>query len=111
MNADYPVVNIGDKKRPIYLPVEACKVLPGQPVVTKLDPNQTREMIQFACCIPYEDADSIVQVDGDVLGLHPPTNAALRSELTIKPALITVAARVLTPPQITCTKTALPKQG
>jgi hypothetical protein len=38
---------------------------------------------------------------GEVLGLSPPTNAALgKSEMTIKPTLITVHARVLQPPQI-----------
>jgi hypothetical protein len=55
MNASYTVVNVGDKKHPVYLPVETCKFLPNQPVVAKLNPDQTREIIWFACRTPARE--------------------------------------------------------
>jgi eukaryotic translation initiation factor 2C len=101
MNADLPVVNIGNSDQPTYLPVEACKVLPGQCVATKLNSKQTREMILFACRKPADNANFIVEAGAKVLGLNPPTNPALgKKELTINPMLITVQARVLQAPQI-----------
>ncbi|KAI9729649.1 MAG: hypothetical protein M1818_008452 [Claussenomyces sp. TS43310] len=101
MDPKLPVVNVGNRQRPSYLPAEACRVLPGQPMGGKLSPDQTRRMIEFACRPPKANADFIVGPGKDVLGLsRSPTNAVNQYGLSVGQSLITVAARILTPPRI-----------
>jgi eukaryotic translation initiation factor 2C len=97
----FPVINVGNKQSPCYLPVEACQVLPGQVSGAKLSSDQTRTLISFACREPLDNADSIVGAGRRVLSLDPPRNAALmKNGLTVLPELITVEARVLKPPPL-----------
>jgi hypothetical protein len=70
-----PVVNVGNKEHPMYLPAEVCVVLPGQPIGRRLSPLQTQEMITFACRKPWENANSIVGDGRAVLGLNPAANS------------------------------------
>jgi eukaryotic translation initiation factor 2C len=101
MVEQFPVINVGNRQFPRYLPVEACQVLPGQISGAKLSGDQTRWMIGFACRKPSENADSIVGAGRKVLSLDPPRNAALKKNgLNVLPGLITVQARVLPPPQV-----------
>ncbi|TVY49146.1 Protein argonaute 1B [Lachnellula occidentalis] len=96
-----PVVNVGNREHPSYLPAEVCVVLPGQTIKRRLSPDQTQQMITFACRRPYQNADSIVTDGKAVLGLNPQVNAmTAQFGLTIGNSLITVAARVLAPPAI-----------
>ncbi|KAL2075619.1 hypothetical protein VTL71DRAFT_562 [Oculimacula yallundae] len=96
-----PVVNVGNKENPNYLPAEVCQVLSGQPVKRRLSPDQTAEMIKFACRKPYENADSIIGDGRNVLGLNAQSGAKAGSfGLQVGSSLITVSARVLPPPQI-----------
>ncbi|PWY71079.1 protein PIWIL3 [Aspergillus sclerotioniger CBS 115572] len=96
-----PVVNVGTKERPSYLPVEVCQVEPGQPANTKLSPEQTSSMIRFAVRPPNANAESIVTQGTDVLGLEGSKNPILaqfgvENELQ----LITVLGRVLPAPKL-----------
>lgn len=43
-----PVVNIGTKHRPIYIPAEHCNITGGQSYKKELDDNQQAEMRGFA---------------------------------------------------------------
>ncbi|KAH6724161.1 QDE2 protein [Leptodontidium sp. MPI-SDFR-AT-0119] len=96
-----PVVNVGNKEHPMYLPAEVCVVLPGQPIGRRLSPLQTQEMITFACRKPWENANSIVGDGRAVLGLNPADNSISKAfGIQVGSSLVTVAARVLTPPQI-----------
>ncbi|TVY86725.1 Protein argonaute 1B, partial [Lachnellula willkommii] len=96
-----PIVNVGNREHPNYLPAEVCVVLPGQTIKRRLSPDQTQQMITFACRKPNQNADSIVTDGKAVLGLNPQANAmTARFGLTIGTSLITVAARVLAPPAI-----------
>ena len=72
-----PVVNVGNKENPSYLPAEVCIVLPGQFSQSKLDPSQTQEMIKFAVRKPWENADSITQEGIRTVGLLPQANVNL----------------------------------
>ena len=74
-----PVVNVGTKESPSYLPVEACQVEPGQPANTKLSGEQTRYMLGFAVRPPNANAGSIVKQGKDVLCLEGSTNPTLVS--------------------------------
>ncbi|TVY52831.1 Protein argonaute 1B [Lachnellula cervina] len=96
-----PIVNVGNREHPNYLPAEVCVVLPGQTIKRRLSPDQTQQMITFACRRPNQNADSIVTDGKAVLGLNPQANAmTARFGLTIGTSLITVAARILAPPAI-----------
>jgi len=70
-----PVVNVGNREHPSYLPAEVCVVLPGQTIKRRLSPDQTQQMITFACRKPNQNGDSIVTDGKAVLGLNPQANA------------------------------------
>jgi hypothetical protein len=72
-----PVVNVGNRENPTYLPLQVCYVLPGQPSKSKLDPNQTQQMIRFAVRRPFENATSIVNQGLQTAGLSASTNPLL----------------------------------
>lgn len=101
-NINSPVVNVGNRDHPSYLPAEVCMILPGQTIKRRLSPDQTAQMITFACRRPWENANSIVSDGKAVLGLRSGSNPTLaKFGLAVGDALITVAARVLNPPAIT----------
>lgn len=86
----------------MYLPSEVCEVVPGQPVGTKLSPNQTSEMLRFAVMgrKPAQNAQSIATKGVGMLGLDP-INATLSAfGVKINTSMITVQGRVLSPPKV-----------
>ena len=76
-NPDIPVVNVGNRENPSYLPADVCVVMPGQNSGAKLDPNQTQNMITFAVRKPWENANSIVQQGPNTVGLLPQANVSM----------------------------------
>ncbi|KAK3709738.1 hypothetical protein LTR37_010765 [Vermiconidia calcicola] len=56
---DQPVLNVGTKGDPQYLPIELCYVIPGQPYRRILAGEHTAEMIKFAVRPPNVNAMSI----------------------------------------------------
>lgn len=78
-----PVVNVGTREKPVYLPVEVCEVEAGQPVKSKLSSQQTANMLSFAVRgrTPAQNAQSIVSKGVGVLGIGHPLNATLVSEM------------------------------
>lgn len=78
-----PVVNVGNKENPSYLPVEACEVVPGQPANTKLSPGQTASMIDFSVRKPYLNAKAIVDEGATVLGLPNANQTLVRHSLRV----------------------------
>ncbi|KAI1080743.1 Piwi-domain-containing protein [Whalleya microplaca] len=96
-----PVVNVGTRDNPTYLPPEVCQVLPGQSARAKLDPGQTQHMIRFAVRKPFENATAIVQKGLSTAGLTASSNPLLaRFGASINPSLITVPGRVLNSPKV-----------
>jgi len=71
MNLDpkMPVMNVGNRQNPSYLPVEVCMVEQGQPAGAKLSGDQTRHMLNFAVRTPALNAGSVVNRGNRVLGL------------------------------------------
>jgi hypothetical protein len=82
VNANLPVVNVGTRERPVYLPADVCEVEAGQPVKNKLSPRQTQNMLNFAVKgrMPAQNAQSIASKGVGVLGIGQPLNATLVSE-------------------------------
>jgi len=83
-DASMPVVNVGNKENPSYLPVEACEVVLGQPSNSKLSPGQTAAMIDFSVRKPYMNANSIVNQGADVLGLPAASKTLVRACATVQ---------------------------
>ncbi|OAT14109.1 RNA interference and silencing protein, variant [Blastomyces gilchristii SLH14081] len=100
-NPDLPVVNIGSRERPIYLPPDVCIVLPGQAPNMTLSTTQTQQMIKFAVRRPALNAKSINTKGAQILGASQPANSTLAGfGLAVQPGLITVPGRVLQGPQV-----------
>ncbi|CAK7201643.1 hypothetical protein SEUCBS139899_004352 [Sporothrix eucalyptigena] len=96
-----PVVNVGNREHPAYLPAEVCVVLPGQPANAKLDPAQTQQLIKFAVRRPHESQNFITSQGLAMAGLTTATNPRLQPfGLDAAAQLITVPGRVLTVPRI-----------
>jgi len=101
LNPNSPVLNVGNRENPSYLPAEVCLVTPGQTIKRRLSPDQTQQMITFACRKPWENGNSIVSDGKTVLGLGRGANPTLAQfGLAVGDSLITVAARVLPAPAI-----------
>ncbi|KAL8294351.1 hypothetical protein RB597_007939 [Gaeumannomyces tritici] len=99
--SDLPVVNVGTRENPTYLPPEVCIVIPGQCANSKLDPTQTQQMIRFAVRKPGDNANSIVYEGLSTIGLSNNTNSLLSQfGVSINPGLITVPGRVLDEPKV-----------
>ena len=96
-----PVVNVGQRTTPSYLPVDVCMVVLGQASNAKLSPTQTQQMITFAVRKPVENASSITTNGVEVLGIGGQLNATLRRfNLSVSPGLINVPGRVLVGPSV-----------
>jgi len=76
-NPGFPVVNVGTRENPTYLPPEVCVVIPGQMAKAKPSPAQTQQMIRFAVRRPWENAGSVVDDGLQAVGLSPRTNVLL----------------------------------
>lgn len=96
-----PVINVGNRGNPSYLPVDVCIVLRGQPSNAKLSPAQTQQMIRFAVRRPAENATSITTNGVQVLGIGAQSNATLRRfNFSVPATLINVPGRVLVGPPV-----------
>jgi eukaryotic translation initiation factor 2C len=118
LNEQYPVLNVGSSENPSYLPAEVCVVLPGQVIKRRLSPDQTQQLITFACRKPWENGSSIVGDGKAALGLNASSNPFLvilatgstfesrtnvcqgTMGIQVGQGLITVAARLLPPPAL-----------
>lgn len=101
-NPGLPVINVGNREHPTYLPAEVCVVLPGQPARAKLDPSQTQQLIRFAVRRPHENQNFITNEGLAMAGLTAATNPRLKGfGLDAASRLITVPGRVLQSPRIT----------
>lgn len=76
-NTQYPVVNVGDERRPIYVNPFFCWVIPGQVYNPKLNPELMDRMLGFAVRQPADNASSIKNKAIDVVGLSPTSNPSL----------------------------------
>ncbi|KAI7191262.1 Piwi-domain-containing protein [Hortaea werneckii] len=122
-----PVLNVGTKADPQYLPVELCTVVAGQPFKRLLQGDQNSEMLKFAARTPNLNAMSIAgtqESPGNALRLfrllNPnDPNGEIVQRSTVKPwgfqvgtDMITVPGRILNNPQIKYgSKSVTPRGG
>lgn len=97
LNPRLPVINVGSKKKPTYLPAELCKVI-EQPYYGRLTDRETANMINVACNPPATNAASIVNDGLRLLGLRDGPIDGFN--ITVESEMIVVPVRVLPPPQL-----------
>lgn len=96
---EYPFLPCLIVGRDVFLPMEVCEVMPGQRMTKKLNEKQTAEMIKFTCQKPHVRANKIRQ--GFSL-LQFRDNAYMQQfDVSVKPEMAVVKARVLPTPRIT----------
>ncbi|CAI4213970.1 unnamed protein product [Parascedosporium putredinis] len=100
LDPNVPIVNVGTRERPTYLPAEACNVLPGQNANTKLSPEQTQNMIRFAVRKPCDNAESITRDGLRTAGLTSSNPLLSQFGLSFSSGLIKVPGRVLPEPKV-----------
>ncbi|KAK5079065.1 hypothetical protein LTR64_002514 [Lithohypha guttulata] len=89
-----PVVNVGNRKNPIYMPSEVCTIKLNQDYRNKLSPDATAEMIKHAVRRAPVNAQTIVS---NGIGLLKHNSEAMLNTFGVKidPSMIVVSARVL----------------
>ncbi|KAL1868840.1 hypothetical protein Plec18167_008145 [Paecilomyces lecythidis] len=97
---ELPVVNVGSRDNPMYLPAEVCEVRAGQAANAKLSSKQTQNMITFAVRRPVDNAESIVTSGVRMLGLNSANPTLNAFGINVNPSLITVPGRVLNSPDV-----------
>ena len=98
-----PVMNVGTRDNPSYLPVDVCVVQRGQQARTKISPSQTQQMMSFAVRKPLQNAISITTNGPQILGFgaQATTDSTMaRFNMSVTPNLITVPGRVLNAPNV-----------
>ncbi|KAI6130657.1 Piwi-domain-containing protein [Pisolithus croceorrhizus] len=114
---DWPVINVAGKKspHPVYVPVELCWIADDQLYRGKLEDNEAREMIKFACRKP-DDNRVLIDEGLRLLGFSKPNvtgakqsmptnvkidNATLGNfDVTVDPYMVDILARVLPCPKL-----------
>ena len=100
---DLPVLNVGSRNNPTYLPIELATVLPGQPVRRLLSGLQTTAMINFAARAPHLNAESIAGTPGNglkTMGFNGPAQTLNNFGFNVGTELISVPGRILPTPKV-----------
>lgn len=93
-----PVVNVGTRERPVYLPMEVCDIIPGQGFGGEPSMIQRQNMIRFSCRRPPQNYDSIVTDGLDIMGISEGDTKAVG--IKARKEMVTVHARILNPPNL-----------
>ncbi|CAK9150489.1 unnamed protein product [Ilex paraguariensis] len=94
-----PALLAGSDAKPVYLPMEICKIVEGQRYTKKLNEKQVTALLRATCQRPGERERSIRQV----VGYNNYNNDKLVNEefgIQVRPDLTSVDARVLPPPTL-----------
>ncbi|XP_006457125.1 argonaute-like protein [Agaricus bisporus var. bisporus H97] len=102
-----PVINVGNKRKPNYLPAELCEIIPGCVFRDRLSAMETKNMMNVACNPPHENAQAITQTGFPFLGFsneqgnNNNTNSPLEPfGISIDPEMVVIPSRELGPPTI-----------
>eukprot|EP00258_Populus_trichocarpa_P042759 XP_024458778.1 protein argonaute MEL1 [Populus trichocarpa] len=94
--ASWPALQSGNDSRPIFLPMECCKIIEGQRYSKKLNEKQVTALLREACRRPVEREHSIEQI----VHFNDVAQDDLAKEfgVSVKKELTCIDARVLPPP-------------
>lgn len=105
---DMPIVNLGNRERPLWVPAELCTILPGQPFRKRLDPDQTAKMTKCGVMRPAESAGHIVNSVPDILGIESGRQNLEAYGLKMGTKMVTVPGRLLKAPTVKLRTTSGP---
>lgn len=96
-NPDFPCVSVGTVRR-IYLPIELCRVQPGQNIRARAGPNQTRALIRHAATSTTIRKSKIFEMFNSFR--HNANDVMQGFRLSLDSEFIKVIARNIQPPTI-----------
>ncbi|PSK42736.1 Protein argonaute [Elsinoe australis] len=98
----WPVVNVGTRDKPTWVPLQLCMMAPAQAVRRMLSGDQTSNMITFAARAPHANAEKIVTEGTAMFKLTVAGQASSHNNfgIGINPSLIKVPARFFQPPRL-----------
>nr|CAD1818338.1 unnamed protein product [Ananas comosus var. bracteatus] len=94
----WPCLQAGNDKRPIYLPMEVCKIVEGQRYAKKLNERQVANILRATCQRPQQREQSILEMAA--FNDYKNDKYAKEFGMTIADQLVSVDARVLPPPTL-----------
>ncbi|XP_049523406.1 protein argonaute-2-like isoform X2 [Dermacentor silvarum] len=94
-----PCIQAGTPNRPVYLPLEACHIVEGQPYRKKLSESMTTEMIRRTAQPPAQRFRSIMSSVRDVVDKSRPYLDEFGIKVSTNPTQL--KGRVLDPPSLT----------
>lgn len=94
--ASWPSLQCGSDKKPIYIPMEMCKIVEGQRYSKKLNEKQVTNLLREACKRPRERKDNIQWIADN--NTYNEEGLADEFGLSVNTQLTSINARVLPPP-------------
>ncbi|PSR89903.1 Protein argonaute like [Actinidia chinensis var. chinensis] len=96
--ASLPALQAGSDSKPAYLPIEYCKIVPGQRYTKKLNERQVTAMLRATCQRPNEREQSINKMV--VFNNYNSDTLVNEFGIRVRAELAEVEARVLPPPML-----------
>nr|GMD25443.1 protein argonaute 5 [Ipomoea batatas] len=94
-----PAIQSGNDARPVYIPMEVCKIVKGQRYTRKLNERQVTQLLRATCKRPPEREEMIKEIIRKNAYNEKPL---VKDEfgMQLRPELAQIDARVLPPPRI-----------
>ena len=87
---ELPVIDVGNNKKPSWVPAELCDIEVGNAYRGRLDGYETAQMIKHACKPPRVNAEAIVGRGLPILGISPPQEPLAGFDVSIDPTMAVV---------------------
>ncbi|XP_031123112.1 protein argonaute 5-like [Ipomoea triloba] len=94
-----PAIQSGNDARPVYIPMEVCKIVKGQRYTRKLNERQVTQLLRATCKRPPEREEMIKEI---IRKNEYNEKPLVKDEfgMQLRPELAQIDARVLPPPRI-----------
>ncbi|KAJ6801017.1 protein argonaute MEL1-like [Iris pallida] len=97
-NVLWPCLQAGSDSKPIYLPMEVCKIVEGQRFSKKLNKDQVTAILKATCQRPQQRENSILKMLDH--NKYNEDKHAQEFGLSVSNKLASVEARILPPPKL-----------
>lgn len=97
-HGDKPVLNVGNKGKPVYLPMDVLVIPEGRVFRGELSTTQRQGIIGFSCRAPSQNYDSIIDHGLEIVGAKG--DHTKQYGIRVLPNMLAVPARILSPPTL-----------
>ncbi|XP_074566393.1 protein argonaute 1C-like [Curcuma longa] len=94
----FPCLQVGNKQKPNYLPMEVCKIVEGQRYSKRLNQDQITALLKGTCQAPYDRECTILQTVQH--NAYESDQYAKEFDIKISNKLASVEARILPAPRL-----------